>query len=240
MRESTVRRCGGVALTGTLVFVAVAVVVQWLRPDLDWLDAPLSFYLLGGYGHVLQAAYVVLACALVFLGGGFYGALRREARSLAPWSLFTYAASALVVTALAHSNLPGHAPTLQGLVHGVAAQAAFLGATVAMLLQSWRLRDDARWRSRFRFAFALALVCFVGLWVDAIWKGMPRGLEQKLLIALIVCWLLCLKKCAVSWMSLPSLYGWWMRIQASWCARKPPGRKVMSCVGGVYLWMMGW
>ncbi len=204
MRESTVRRCGGVAFTGTLVFVAVAVVVQWLRPDLDWLDAPLSFYLLGGYGHVLQAAYVVLACALVCLGGGFYGALRREARSLAPWSLFSYAASALVVTALAHSNLPGHAPTLQGLVHGVAAQAAFLGATVAMLLQSWRLRDDARWRSRFRFAFALALVCFVGLWVDAIWKGMPRGLEQKLLIALIVCWLLCA--------------AWWL-----WRAKNGPG-----------------
>jgi hypothetical protein len=109
---------------------------------------------------------------------------------MAPWLLFTLAAVALVVTALAHSNLPGRAPTLQGFVHGVAAQATFLCATVAMVLQSWRLRGDARWRSRFRLAFALALACFAGLWVDVLWKGMPRGLEQKLLIALIVWWLL--------------------------------------------------
>ena len=190
MRDAAVRRCGEVAFAGTLVFVAAAAVVQWLRHDLDWLDAPLSFYLIGAYGHGLQAAYVVLGCALVCLGAGFYGALRREARSMAPCSLFTFAAMALVVTALAHSNLPGHAPTLQGFVHGVAAQATFLGATVAMLLQSWRLHDDPRWRARFPFAFTLALACFVGLWVDALWKGMPRGLEQKLLIALIVWWLL--------------------------------------------------
>lgn len=190
MRESTVRRCGGVAFAGTLVFVGVAVAVQWLRRDLDWLDAPLSFYLLGAYGHGLQAAYVLLGCALVCLGAGLYGALRREARSMAPCLLFTLAALALLVTALAHSNLPGHAPTLQGFVHGVAAQATFLCTTVAMLLQSWRLRGDVRWRPRFRFAFALALACFAGLWVDALWKDMPRGLEQKLLIALIVWWLL--------------------------------------------------
>lgn len=190
MRESTVCRCGGVALAGTLLFVAVAATLQWLRHDLDWLDAPLSFYLLGAYGHALQAAYVVLGVALVCLGAGFHGALRPDARSAAPWLLFAVAAVALVVTALTHSNLPARAPTLQGFVHGVAAQAAFLGATVAMLLQSWRLRGDPRWRVRFPFAFALALACFAGLWVDALWKGMPRGLEQKLLIALIVCWLL--------------------------------------------------
>lgn len=190
MRDASVRGCGRAAFAGMLAFVAASGVLQAVRRDLDWLQAPLSFYLLGPHGHWLQAAYAALAVALVLLGTGFHGTLRRGARSAAPLLLFVAAGWALVVTALAHSNLPGHAPTLEGFVHGTAAQAAFLCATVAMLLQSWRLRGDARWRERFGPAFALALACFAGLWVDALWKGMPRGLEQKLLIALIMLWLL--------------------------------------------------
>ncbi|WP_329740822.1 DUF998 domain-containing protein [Dyella sp. A6] len=190
MRDVAVRRCGALSLAGISAFVATAFVLQWLRHDLDWLDAPLSLYLLGHDGHVLQAAYVALAVALVSLGLGFYGGLQPTARSAAPLLLFAVSAVALIVTALAHSNLPGQPHTLQGFVHGAAAAATFLCVTVAMLVQSWRLRGDSRWASRSGFAMTLALACFAGIWIDAFWKGMPCGLEQKLLIVLIVWWLL--------------------------------------------------
>jgi hypothetical protein len=178
------------ALIGIWLFIVVAVAVQCLRTDLRWQDAPLSFYLLGAWSHSLQAAYFVLAAALCALGAGYYIALRGGRRSAAPWLLFVCAGIGLCVTALAHSNLPGRAPALEGWVHGIAAQAAFLCVTVAMLLQSWWLRADARWRARFPVAFALAWLCFVALWVDVLWHGMPRGLEQRLVIALILAWLL--------------------------------------------------
>ena len=187
---STSRALGNVALAGLLVFGIVAVAVQVLRNDLDWIDAPLSFYLLDAYGHWLQTAYVVLALALASLGAGYYFALREGRRSAAPWLLFVCAGVGLCVTALAHSNLPGRAPTLEGFVHGVAAQTAFLCVSVAMLLQSWWLRANPHWRPRFAPAFALALAGFAGIWVDALWHGMPRGLEQRLVIALILAWLL--------------------------------------------------
>jgi hypothetical protein len=185
---------GRIALAGLLFFILVAVAVQRLRGDLEWQDAPLSFYLLDAYGHWLQAAYAVLAIALCALGAGYYRALDARQRSAAPWLLFTAAGIGLCVTALAH--LPGRAPTLEGFVHGVAAQAAFLCVTVAALLQSWRLRADPRWRRRFAPAFALALAGFAAIWVDALWHGMPRGLEQRLVIALILAWLLL----AASWL----------------------------------------
>lgn len=188
--DAASRRLGALALAGLGVFIIIAVAVQCLRTDLDWLDAPLSFYLLDAYGHALQAAYFVLAAALCSLGAGYYLALDRGSRSAAPWLLFTCAGLGLCVTALAHSNLPGRAPTLEGFVHGTAAQTAFLCVTVAMLLQSHRLRVDPRWRPRFPAAFALALMAFVAMWVDALWRGMPRGLEQRLVIALILAWLL--------------------------------------------------
>jgi hypothetical protein len=188
--DAASRRLGVIALAGIGIFTVIAVAVQCLRTDLDWLDTPLSFYLLDGYGHALQAAYFVLAAALCSLGAGYYLALDRGSRSAAPWLLFACAGIGLCVTALAHSNLPGRAPTLEGFVHGTAAQAAFLCVTVAMLLQSWQLRAAPRWHRRFPSAFALALAAFAAIWVDALWRGMPRGLEQRLVIALILAWLL--------------------------------------------------
>ncbi len=185
----TVRRLATAALIGLSVFVLVCTAVQFLRPDLDWRHAPMSFYLLGPYGIWLQAAYCALGGALVLLAAGYYRALQPQARSAAPVLLFVMAGLALCVTAIADSNLPQREPTLQGWLHGTAAQAAFLCVTTAMLLQSWRMRADARWRSRFAPAFLLAAAAFVAIWVLAVWRDAPRGLAQKAVIALIVWWL---------------------------------------------------
>ena len=43
-------RLGVVALASVVVFAIACVVVQWLRTDLDWQQAPLSFYLMDDYG----------------------------------------------------------------------------------------------------------------------------------------------------------------------------------------------
>ncbi|MEO9079014.1 MAG: DUF998 domain-containing protein [Rhodanobacter sp.] len=184
------RGLGIIALLGVLAFGLVAIAVECLRTDLHWRDSPLSFYLLGPWGNWLQAAYVVLALALVALGAGYYLDRRGQRRSAAPWLLFCCAGIGLCVTALAHSNLPGSPPKLEGFVHGVAAQAAFLCVTVAMLLQSCWLRAEPCWRFRGHLLLGLAGLCFVAIWVDALWRGMPRGLEQRLVIALILTWLL--------------------------------------------------
>ncbi len=183
------RRLATAALAGVSVFALVGVAVQFLRPDLDWRHAPMSFYLLGAYGLWLQAAYCVLGGALLLLAAGYYRALQPQARSAAPGLLFAMAAAGLCVTAIADSNLPQREPTLQGWLHGVAAQTAFLCVTTAMLLQSWRLRADPRWRSRFARAFLLAIAAFAAVWVLALWREAPRGLAQKAVIALIVGWL---------------------------------------------------
>lgn len=183
------RRLGAIALIGVTAFAITCGVVQLLRGDYDWLRVPLSFYVLGRYGRLVQAGYFVLACGLVALGIGWYGALDRTARSAAPTLLFVLAAVALCVTAAEFTDVPGRPPTLHGVVHAIAANATFLCITVAMLLQSWRLRGDPRWRARFHSAFALAAIAFVALWIDALVKGLPRGLSEKVVIALILLWL---------------------------------------------------
>lgn len=184
-----IRLAGTGAWIGIALFCAIGIAVQFLRPDLDWLQAPMSFYLLGAYGYWLQAGYFALACAMVALAYAYYHALAPRARSAAPALLFALAAIGLCVTAVADGNLPQRAPTLEGWVHGTSAQAAFLFATTAMLLQAWRLRGDPAWRGRFALAFGWAALCFAAVWALSFWRDVPRGLAQKIVIALIVGWL---------------------------------------------------
>lgn len=178
------------ASIGIAVFVLACFSTQFLRPELDWRAAPMSFYLRGPYGAWLQAGYLALAAALTLIGYGYYRALDRQARSGAPALMFVLAAVGLGVTALAHGNQPQRPPSLEGWLHGVGAQTAFLCCTTAMLLQSWRMRGDPLWRRRFTPAFGLAAVCFAAVWVLSFWHGLPRGLAQKCVIALIAAWLM--------------------------------------------------
>ena len=178
-----------IALTGVAAFASAALATQFLRTDLDWVQAPLSFYLLGAYGSWLRVTYVALGVALIALGIGYYRALTPTARSGAPTLLFCMGGAALAVTAIARSWTPGDPPALEHFIHGLAASTAFLCTTTAMLLQSWRLRGDPAWRHRFAPAFALAAIAFIALWTHALWHDAPRGLTQKVVIALIVLWL---------------------------------------------------
>jgi len=188
LRHSS-RAFEALAFVGVGVFIVVCVAAQFLRTDLDWIEAPLSAYLMGPGGAIVKAAYVALSCALVALGFAFRRALTPVARSVVPPALFAAAGMALTVTAF--SQLPfGVDPSgWHAFVHGIAAMTTFLCVTVAMLLQSWWLRADARWRNRFGFAFGWAVATFMALWIYALVHDLPRGLTQKIVIALILGWL---------------------------------------------------
>lgn len=178
-----------IAIAGVGVFIAVCGAAQFLRTDLDWIAAPLSFYLIGPGGAVVKVAYVALSSALIALGIGFHRALVPGARRVLPMLLFAVSAIALTVTALTQVPSADDPRGLFAFIHAVAAMTTFLCVTVAMLLQSWHLRSDPRWRDARVFAFAMALAAFAALWTYALVHALPRGLAQKTVIALILVWL---------------------------------------------------
>lgn len=187
--DPLVRALGALALTGVTVFALVCGAAQLLRTDYDPLGMPLSFYVIGPCGGWVEAAYFVLSPGLIALGVGWYRALAHGARSAAPLLLFTVTAIALCITAVEFTDIPGQPPTLHGYVHVMAALVTFLCATVAMLLQSWRIHADPRWRGHFPSAFVIAALAFAALWIDALARPVPRGLGEKIVIVLILIWL---------------------------------------------------
>jgi len=178
-----------VTLLALALFVATALWTQWARDDLDWVQATLSLYLHGPWGLALRTAYCVLALAIMLLAVSLHANSCSPRRSAAAPLLFWVAALGLMGVAIGDSWLPERAPLLAPLVHGVAANTAFLCVSVAMLLQSWYLRADPRWRGWAGPAWWWAWGCFVLLWLHVLWRGPPRGAGQKLVIAVVLVWL---------------------------------------------------
>jgi hypothetical protein len=197
---------GALAVVGVEFFLGVAVVLQYLRADLDWVKAPLSFYLIGPHSGWLIGAYFMLAASILLVGLGFHAELAPPARSRLTLLLFAVSASCVCTVALAHTDLPGGAHlTPEGRLHNGAAILAFISASLGMLLQAWRLRYDPRWRERHRRALMLALLTFAVLVVYALLTWLPRGAMQKSAILLIAAWLLMSGR----WLTLT-----WMRAEA--------------------------
>ena len=104
------------AATGLAGFVLAAIALHLLRPDLDPVHSQMSLYLIGAWGWLLQAAYVLLSLAMCVLAWGLYRALPPTARSIAPLLMFVPAGPALSTTPSSWVEPPGASHSLGGLV----------------------------------------------------------------------------------------------------------------------------
>lgn len=186
----TPARLGALAFALVLLFCASAIAVQLSRPEYDWWQAPLSFYLAGPNSLWLRCAYYGLALASVLLAAGLQRCLVPATRYTLVPVLLVGGGISLAVTATWPGASPGYPVSDAGaFIHGLSAIASFLLVGVAMLLQSTSLHRDPHWRPIARPLLALAVLAFAGLWLHALWKALPRGGSQKAVIALYVCWL---------------------------------------------------
>lgn len=178
-------------MPGLMFFFVTALVLQFVRLDLDWVTTPISFYLLGTDSSWLITAYFMLATAIICIGVSFHLSLEPPARSPLALVLFATGAISVCVVAISHTDTHSHpGPTLHGTLHNVAALIAFLTVTMGMLLRSWTFRVDPRWRGHFPKAFGLASLTFIALLLYGLWHALPRGAAQKAVILLIVLWLM--------------------------------------------------
>ncbi|WP_115049302.1 DUF998 domain-containing protein [Xanthomonas arboricola] len=182
-------QAGVAAICTGLAFLALIVLLQGLRGDLDWIDAQLSAYLHGDYGLLLRTAYCVLAAAMAWMALGLQAALAPPARSRTVVGLFWSAALGLSMVSIGDSWMPELAPDAAMLVHLLSADMTFLCVIAAVLLQSWYFRRDRVWRGHFATAFGLGLSAFAVLLFHVTVTSAPPGISQKSAIVLIVAWM---------------------------------------------------
>ena len=190
-QHPAIRRAHHIAMASLAVFVTASVALHLLRPELDPVASQMSLYLIGEWGPLLQIAYVALGVGMVALGWALREAHAPQARSAAALLLFVLAGMSLSITAYAWMDMPGVDRSLEGWIHGVSAQSAFLFATIGMAVQALGFLRDPAWRRTARWALPWALLCFASVWILAAWREAPRGLAQKSVIALILGWVVC-------------------------------------------------
>lgn len=194
-RDAACRWWGVAAMLGLAYFFISSLVLQFVRSDYDWVNAPLSFYLVGPNSQWLIAGFFALAMGVFCVAIGLHLGLTTAALRRTSLALFLVDSIAICVVALVHTDTSGgNGPTPHGVVHYIAATIAFLSVTLGMLTQSWRFRSDRRWQRHFRRAFPLAVVTFAGLWLYALWRELPRGAAEKAVILLIVLWLMLVSR----------------------------------------------
>jgi len=195
MRLPSPAVAGAIALPCLAYFFIASLVMQFMRPDYDWVGMPLSFYLLGPYSVWLIVGFFALAAGVLWVALGLHAALETAVLRRTSLALFAVDAVAICVVALVHTDTSADpVPTTHGMVHYVAATIAFLSVTLGMLTQSWRFRADPYWRRYFPMAFPLAAITFAALWLYALWRALPRGAAEKAVILLIVLWLLLVSR----------------------------------------------
>jgi Protein of unknown function (DUF998) len=178
------------ALAVPVIFALVCAVAQVAREDLDPVRVPLSAYLSGAGGWAVRGVYYGLGTSLVVFAWISFHATLRVRRSATAAAMFAIAGLALIPVAVT-ANFVGDSDAvaeLAALIHGIAAQTAFVCVTSAMLLQAWLWRGDPRLAVGALPHAILALLAFVGLWIHVLNRSLPRGASQKAVIALILIW----------------------------------------------------
>jgi len=187
---SPIIRPAAYLITATVIaFAAVCGAAQYWRTDLDPIAVPLSIYLTGPGGAYVRLTYYLMGAALIVFAVAAYRATAAPLRSALALALFAIPGLLLPVVAATElfKGLPRE--NLAALVHGLAAQATFLGLSFGMLLLSSRWRRDPRLGISRYSGPTLAWLATIALWLQVFMRNLPHGLMQKLLIVLILLWL---------------------------------------------------
>ena len=158
-------------------FLAAFVAVQVLRHDLSLQNDPISAYLTGPFGWFLDAGFVFLAAALVWLSLASDG-----------WAALGFAAGSLgVLWAMLTKRIPAmlgqniDAPPWEPL-HLLAAAAGFIGTWTGELVFSVQ--------AHLQFGFLLAAVQGALALLFVHFHSTKTAILEKLEILLIVTWLI--------------------------------------------------
>ena len=180
------------ALAGVIAYVAIDVLLAFLRPDYSLLYNAESDYGRGAWSWVMDLNFL-LRCALSLAAvGALSGAARPDARIRGGLTLLAAWAVCSGLLAFFADDLEGQPVRGSGIIHLALAFVAFCCVTVATIMISASLRRDPRWHRTGPVLLAISLAgaaAFVLLAAAAGHKHAPGGLYERIFLGLELAWI---------------------------------------------------
>jgi hypothetical membrane protein len=188
----SVRRLAWLAIGGIIVYVAIDVLLRFLRPEYSLIYNAESDYGRGPWywvmdsNFLLRCALSLAACVALRRSAGPDAGVRGGVYLVATWAV----CSGLL--AFFADNPEGTPTTASGVVHVVLALIAFACVVIGTILISAGLRSDPAWRSAASVLLAVAIAgaaAFLLLGTAHGRQHAPGGLYERIFLGLELLWI---------------------------------------------------
>jgi hypothetical membrane protein len=181
-----------VTLAGVAVYVAIDVLLAFLRPKYSLLYNAESDYGRGPWYWVMDINFL-LRCALsLAIAGALYRVVRRDGRTRAGLALLVAWAVCSGLLAFFADNPEGTPVTSSGVVHVVLAVIAFTCITIGAILISASLMSDPAWRPAAPVLLAISVagaLAYLVLGAPHKHYHAPSGLYERIFLGLELLWM---------------------------------------------------
>jgi hypothetical protein len=188
--STTAAWMGTVGLAGVGAWVAIVLLLHFIKTDLDPIDIYISDYAIGDHGWLMRVAFYAVGVGTLGIAFGWAMSVERTRRATLSILLTAVAGLGFVVAGTFTTDPTGATETTtEGGLHLLGAVMVFPVTVLASFLLRGVLRRDARWQ---RFASRIRWfpwVLLVGFLVTFFAPGLPVGLTQRVFAAIIMAWL---------------------------------------------------
>jgi hypothetical membrane protein len=190
--RSHARPLAQLTLAGIAVYVAIDVLLAFLRPQYSLLYNAESDYGRGAWYWVMDINFL-LRCALsLAIAGALYRTVRLDGRTRAGLVLLVIWAACSGLLAFFADNPEGTPQTGSGVVHLVLAFIAFTCITIGVILISASLMSDPAWRPAARVLLAISVggvLAYLLLGAPHKHYHAPSGLYERIFLGLELLWM---------------------------------------------------
>ncbi len=176
-----------VSLIGNSIFILLVFLLHFLRKDLYLFEHFVSEYAIGNYGWVQTIGFFSLAIGQLFLIIGLRNNIKPSITSL---TTFIVWCSCIFLIAIFPTNLPNASPTIANTIHNFSALFAFISLAVTMISWGRDFKKNKNWKNLSKLSLSFGTVSFLLLVALTLSPISFRGLTQRILISLDLCWLI--------------------------------------------------
>jgi hypothetical membrane protein len=195
------RRAGAVLVLGSVQFIVAMIVVQLEYPGYSDLTNYISD--LGGtkspWAVVFNASVIVVGLLTLTATYLLLSAFNKRFSRTLGLGFFALTGIGAVMVGV----FPEPSPYLNGNIHGISSDIAFIGAALTLIFLPLAMLRDTRWDGYRGFTFLLGLITVVAivLFSTSHWGALGPGGMERLIVAPILLWAIVV---GVHLLSLPT------------------------------------